>query len=362
MATTLWAEDIENIINGSCFLGSGGGGPLALAKEVMKGIDEHLPINLFDISEVGDYERIVVSAGVGAPSDPGSNFFKSPYNSFKALQTYIGTEFSYAMPGETGAMNSIVPMLVSILSQDKCVSVINADGAGRAMPEIQMSTFALENISTNPSSIGNEEGDTKILHDETPQELDQEIRHIIEHAPKFQGSVAVTTYIMNGKKLNEPNTVVPDTVIMAKKIGNALKSDQRIQEITDIMNNDYNRAVLGVYTGNIKSFDSHQKGGFDYGTTTIETDGNYTITLNFVNENLVAWFDNGENPIWGPASICTMSPNGDPYSNAEIAQQFKPGTPFPVILMVIEAAKEIDNAAIAADFHDVYEKFFGKKA
>ncbi|RKX43696.1 MAG: hypothetical protein DRP33_00565 [Thermotogae bacterium] len=49
-----------------------------------------------------------------------------------------GTKFDFVVPVETGGFNSVTPLHAGAL---KGLPVVDADGAGRAVPELQMTTF-----------------------------------------------------------------------------------------------------------------------------------------------------------------------------------------------------------------------------
>ncbi|NIM11150.1 MAG: DUF917 family protein [Candidatus Aminicenantes bacterium] len=366
--TKIEGDDLENIINGACFLGSGGGGGLDTARGIGEILKKYLPLDMCDYQDVQPYENAAVTAGVGAPSqwDP-TQFKDSSMNSINALQEYSGENISYVIPGETGAVNSIVPMMVTAGSTNK-IPIIDADGAGRAMPVIPMCTFALSGFSTNPSAIANSENDRMKITAPIADTLDLQLREIVTHDPRFQKVAVVSTFLINGDEIYRPNAVIPHTLTIAKKVGEALKLEtqkDRIEKIIDIMNS-YGRKASVLIEGFITEFTSRAQEGFDCGTVKISQErknkGHY-IEINFVNENLVAWFPTpGEkDPIWGPTMLCYMSPQGKPYSNCDLEKLWEEGQrDIPVSIMEISPAKEVDNATIKMYFKNLYSRFFGR--
>ncbi len=61
------------------------------------------------------------------------------------------------MPIECGGLNSTMPLVVGARSSG--IPVVDADGMGRAFPELQMETFHVHGVSGTPMAIANEHGD-----------------------------------------------------------------------------------------------------------------------------------------------------------------------------------------------------------
>ena len=64
------------------------------------------------------------------------------------------------MPIECGGINSTMPLVVAARTG---LPVVDADGMGRAFPELQMETFAVYGVPGTPMAITNEYGDTTIV-------------------------------------------------------------------------------------------------------------------------------------------------------------------------------------------------------
>ena len=56
------------------------------------------------------------------------------------------------MPIEIGGINSTIPLVVGALLN---IPVVDADGMGRAFPELQMETFGVYGVSGTPMVISN---------------------------------------------------------------------------------------------------------------------------------------------------------------------------------------------------------------
>ncbi|HEX5618623.1 MAG TPA: DUF917 family protein, partial [Solirubrobacteraceae bacterium] len=138
---TLSATDLEDLVNGACLFGAGGGGPFSLGESLAKQIVSHgAPVVLASVSSMTAADSCCVSAGVGSPDAAASGFpFDAAAHAFDALGRVRGSAVTHVMPAELGAANSILPMTVAAL---RGIPILDAAGSFRAVPEIEQSTFA----------------------------------------------------------------------------------------------------------------------------------------------------------------------------------------------------------------------------
>ncbi|MEM6606662.1 MAG: DUF917 family protein, partial [Pseudomonadota bacterium] len=69
MSLTIAADDIEDLCRGSVFLATGGGGdPYVSQLLVTEALRKYGPVELCDLSDVGDDALVVALGEVGAPS------------------------------------------------------------------------------------------------------------------------------------------------------------------------------------------------------------------------------------------------------------------------------------------------------
>ena len=129
----------------------------------IQAIEEHGPIPLLDPDEVPDDALIVPSAMMGAPT---VMIEKVPNGeeaiaAFKSLEEYLGKEIYATMPIEAGGINSLLPLA---LAATLGLPVVDADGMGRAFPELQMVTFYLEGVSATPMVLSDEKKNSLLLN------------------------------------------------------------------------------------------------------------------------------------------------------------------------------------------------------
>src|SRR5690606_24855164 len=126
-------------------------------------VEENGPIRLLSLDEVPDDALIVPSAMMGAPTVMVEKIPSGheALAAFKSLKDFLGQEIYATMPIEAGGVNSLLPLA---LAAQIGLPVIDADGMGRAFPELQMVTFYLEGASATPMVLSDEKGNSLLLN------------------------------------------------------------------------------------------------------------------------------------------------------------------------------------------------------
>jgi hypothetical protein len=158
-------KDLEDVVVGATFLGSGGGGSpengLKLVEEMAKVTKE---VRLASPDEVPDNEHVAMIAGMGAPKAlKEKSFGPEALHAFDGLQrlySMIGVSFKYVMPGETGGFNSITPIYVAVMRN---LIVVDADGTGgRAVPELGTTLYNLYGLPVSPFVVADKNGNVVV--------------------------------------------------------------------------------------------------------------------------------------------------------------------------------------------------------
>lgn len=168
----LTQQDLYDILHGCAILGTGGGGSL---EKGLARIDEALAhgkrFRLVSFAEVPDNAWIASPYMCGAisPSTPELEARYAslpqldepmPYLAYKALEQYVGAEFYGVLSTELGGGNTAEAMFVAAWL-DKFI--LDADPAGRSVPEIQHSTFFINDIPAYPLACATMFGDVAIF-------------------------------------------------------------------------------------------------------------------------------------------------------------------------------------------------------
>ena len=163
-------EDLEDLCRGAAFLGTGGGGDPYIGRlMVQQAMDLGKTVDIIDPSEVPDDALVIPTAMMGAPTVLIEKLPRGDEAilSLRRIEKLLGRKAYATMPIEVGGINSTMPLVVGAYAD---LPVVDADGMGRAFPELQMETFAVYGIPGTPMAITNEYGGLR--HRGNPQQLD----------------------------------------------------------------------------------------------------------------------------------------------------------------------------------------------
>lgn len=281
-------QEIEDIAVGAALLGTGGGGDPYIGKLMaLQAIDEFGPVTLLEPDEVPDDALVVPSAMMGAPTVmlekvPSG---EEAIEAFLKLQEFLGEKIYATFPIEAGGLNSMLPF---VLAARLGLPVVDADGMGRAFPELQMVTFYLDGISATPAVLADEKGNTVLL-----STIDNLWTERIARAATVQmgGSAMTAMYSMRG--INLKKSGIPNILQLEADIGRSIRLAKEnnvnpLQEVLNIVNG------FKLFEGKIIDVDRKTESGFAKGIATIEGLNEYegeTLKLYFQNEHLLARTD-----------------------------------------------------------------------
>ena len=285
MTDRITLNNLDDFATGATVLGTGGGGdPYIGTLMARQAIAEHGPVELLDPRDVHGDELVVPSAMLGAPTVMVEKLPRGSESTdaFEALETYMGQEAYATMSIEAGGLNSTVPIAVAA---ELGLPLVDADGMGRAFPEVQMVTLTMGGISATPMSIADEKGNSVFLETNDNEWAEQFARTT---SIKMGGSCMIATYAHTGRELREH--AILDSMSLAREIGETIRTAkfsstdpvEALLELTD---------GFKLFEGKILDVERRTEGGFAVGEATIDGMDDYegrTLQLDFQNENLVA--------------------------------------------------------------------------
>lgn len=295
--------ELDDIALGAALLGAGGGGDPYVGKLMaMNAIDECGEVSLISPDEVPDDALILPVAMMGAPTvlcekaANGDEFIRL----YEMLKQFYGRDFYAVVPWEAGGVNSMLPFVAATRLG---VPMVDADGMGRAFPELQMVTFSIGGISATPLGFTDEKGNSAILNT-----IDNKWTEDIARAMTMVcgGSVSIAFYIMTGKELKE--FAIPDIVTYSQTLGRVIRTAKNVTGMTP--EEYFLKEASGhkLFTGKISDVLREVKGGFNFGKVEILGIGEYKgndATVEFQNENLIAKV-NGKVKAVTPDLICIV--------------------------------------------------------
>lgn len=331
-------NDLNNILNGATFLGSGGGGPRSIGKQIIETIGKSgNPVTLASPDEVPDDAWLAIAAGIGSP-DAAKGFDASVVTlAYKELASSINVDFSYVMAAEIGAGNSFMPIYVG---HEMNIPVVDGAGASRAVPSITMNSFAANDINVNQLMLANHSRKVGLAI-ETAAEASGPLRAVISD-PSFGQVAGIALWAMTGATMKK--YIISGTVTMAQKVGAALataSAPDKASTIADLLGGK----MIG--TGKISNSSETTAGGFDMGQVTVSLDDGADLVILNKNENLIAWRSDRSSPVTiGPDLICYIAADGTPFSNAELI------TDQQISVVAIPADDEMRNPNIVSAFRE----------
>ena len=297
-------KDIEDIALGAALLGAGGGGDPYIGKLVAMGaIREKGPVTLLDPEEVPDDALVVPIAMMGAPTvlaekAIGDKEYKTLYD---MVSQFFGKKIYALLPIEAGGVNSMLPIAACARLG---LPLVDADGMGRAFPELQMVTFTLGGMSASPMALTDEKGNCVIFETITNKWTEELARSV---TMSCGGAVSVALYPMSGKQLKEYG--VKNIVTRSQKLGEAIRTVKNCTEDKTPEEHflEFSESYK-LFKGKISDVLRETRGAFNFGKVVLDGTGEYKgkkAYVEFQNENLLANVD-GEILATVPDLICLV--------------------------------------------------------
>ncbi len=290
MSTIIKHSDIADLCAGSVFLATGGGGdPYVSQILVQQALRKYGSVELTPLEAVPDDAFVVAIGEVGAPTVSLEQLpiGTEVLDAIDKFQEWVGREITHLVSFEVGGANSVIPLIGAAA---KNIPLIDGDGMGRALPEAQMMTFAIEGVRPTPAVAIDYAGSAIYFDTADTLLYERQIRNI---AMAMGGMVFTAEHPMTG--VEAKRAIVPGTITFALEIGRALTANYgNAKQIEAPLRELFERSDYGIikhlYTGKIVDINRKVVGGFDVGEAIIESVGEDAppMTLSIKNEFLVA--------------------------------------------------------------------------
>ena len=282
MKRLLDSQSLRALARGCAVLGAGGGGDTYLALlQALQAIGDFGPVPLVDLDELADDSLIMPCGGVGAPT-VGIEKIENGGEGERLrdqLEALTGRRVAALMAGEIGGGNGLAPIAWAARMG---LPVADADGMGRAFPEVFQVTMHLAGISPSPSVMTDERGNLAVF-----QTISGEWSERLQRAAaaEFGGMASSADYTLTAVEARE--ATVRNSVSLGIRIGEAVSSahgspvDALIAEV----------GGYRLITGKIVDVERRTTSGFVRGSVVIEglaAEADRLLRLELQNENLVA--------------------------------------------------------------------------
>ena len=300
-------EHLEDFALGTAFLGTGGGGDPYMGRLIAQhAMQEHGEPTIIDPQDVPDDAMVYTIAIMGAPTVIYEKALcgEDAEIAVSKLEKHIGKPAYAILPVEIGGINSTLPLM---LAARRGLPLVNADGMGRAFPEIQMTTFnAMGNLPT-PLVIADDHLNTCLVESsdaKTSEDLGRAL------AIRMGLSVMISCYPLTGAQLKA--SAIPGTLTLALNIGRAISRGRSegdpIKTLIEFLRSTPDNSHAEVlFDGKIVDLIRETTQGFSKGTCVLGAldGGSDTMKIQFQNENLVAIL-NGKVVATVPDLICMV--------------------------------------------------------
>ncbi len=306
MSVTIAHTDIADLCAGSVFLATGGGGdPYISQLLVEQSLKKFGPVDLVPLGEVPDDAYVVAIGEVGAPT---VSLEQLPIGTecldvVDRFEAHVGRKITHLVSFEVGGANSVIPLITAAA---KDIPLIDGDGMGRALPEAQMMTFAIEGVCPSPAVSIDYTGGSVYFDTKDTLLYERQVRNI---AMAMGGMIFTAEHPMTG--VDARRAIVPGTISFALELGKVLRSKfGNAKQIEAPLKALFDQSDYGVfkhlYTGKIVDIDRKIVGGFDVGEAVIEAVGSDEppMTIAIKNEFLVATV--GERVVASVPDLITM--------------------------------------------------------
>lgn len=267
---------------GCSILGAGGGGDTALGVlAVRQAIEEYGPVQIVDLDELDEDALVMPCGGIGAPLiwiekiDRGDEIARL----IPVVERIHGATVAALMSAEIGGSNGLAPVAWAARAG---LPLVDADGMGRAFPEVPQVTMEVAGISANPAVMTDERGNIVIFEGVDGRWMERMERAM---AVEFGGQAYSSEYQMTVRQAK--TATARDTVTLAVRIGGVVLGAEH--DPVEALAAEVSAAVL--VEGKVVDVERRVTGGFVRGSATIDglgADGGRVLRLEIQNENLVA--------------------------------------------------------------------------
>ncbi len=238
------------------------------------------------LDAVPDDAFLIAAGNMGAPTVLVEKLFggDEPVTAVRRLEQELGRRASGIIPFEAGGVNSTLPLVIAARLG---VPVIDADGMGRAFPELQMITFGVHGVPASPMAIANEHGETVIVQAGDNQMVERIARAV---TIRMGGQTSIASYAMEGRTARR--VAVPGTMSLCVRIGTTIRQARETHAdpfaaLLELFPATHYRHARVLFRGKVADVDRRTERGFALARVRLEA-ADEVMELEVQNENLIA--------------------------------------------------------------------------
>ena len=152
---TLTHQDLTDLVEGAAIFSAGGGGNPQIGHNIVERlVEDRCTVRLIEPKEVPDNKIVINFACVGATASMGYRG-EAALKTLVTLEEFLGKKAYAIIPVELGGFNTLTAVDVAAR---RGIPVVDADGAGRAVPEVHLKVYTIDGIPLAPMTIADVEG------------------------------------------------------------------------------------------------------------------------------------------------------------------------------------------------------------
>jgi len=278
---TLTYQDLMDLVDGAAVFSAGGGGdPEAGYKIVEKLVSDGYQVQLVSPSEVPDAAKVVNFACVGATTSVEYDA-DAAVKTLRALEEYADFSAYAVIPVELGGLNTLTAVDVAARCE---IPVVDADGAGRSVPEVHLKVYTIDEIPLAPMVVADLHAKNMVIVRETADLRDAErIARVL--AAEWNQTAYTARRILTGAQVKA--SPVQLSLSKAMRIGRFLR--KTVEPVKAVLKET---GGVKLFEGVVDSVERKTEAGFTFVNVklhgTDEYSGN-TFEFKAKNEVLVAY-------------------------------------------------------------------------
>lgn len=278
------ADNLDSLARGCAILGTGGGGSVdtgLLASR--RAVERSGPVQVVTLDELADDAIVVPLSGIGAPTVSHEMLANEDdvVRLAEEVQRVTGRPIDAVMSSEIGGSNGVHPVTwASRLG----VPLVDADGMGRAFPEVQMVSMNVAGLPVNFIVLADAIGNVTLIRP-VNGEWSERIARAVAVASGAHSLMA--DYILRACEAR--GAVIDGTVSQAVALGRSTVGESEpLSALIEVLSASH------IVTGKVIDIERRTGGGFVRGSVVVEgtgTDRGRLIRVEIQNENLVVLDD-----------------------------------------------------------------------
>lgn len=279
----LSSQDLVDLVNGAAIFSAGGGGDPEVGYRIVdKLTSDGYTVSLVPPSEVSDNAKVANFACVGATTsvDYDSN---AAVKTLKALEEYMGFSSYATIPVELGGFNTLAAVDVAARCE---VPVVDADGAGRSVPEVHLKVYTIDHIPLTPMVVADTRAKNIAIVKETmDSKAAERIARVL--AAEWNHSAYTARRVLTGTQAK--TSPIQLSLSKAMKVGKLLR--EAVDPIQAVLRDTYG---FKLFEGKVDQAKRKTETGFTFVNITLQGTREYAgskLEFKAKNEVLVAYRD-----------------------------------------------------------------------